>query len=96
MITTIERILGRLPALEGAKNPNIAAVVGFLFGGIGLGVYFSSFIDTILPVGLTIAFLTVSAQFGVDLNSAFMFCSAIAAVYGYFRALTSNERLGST
>jgi hypothetical protein len=46
----IAKLLQILPPLRGPKDPGVASVVGFLTGGIGLGIYFRSFIDVLVPV----------------------------------------------
>jgi uncharacterized membrane-anchored protein YitT (DUF2179 family) len=32
-------LMDNLPALQSEKNPVLAGLIGFLFGGIGLGIY---------------------------------------------------------
>ncbi|MFT6895855.1 MAG: hypothetical protein ACJA13_000252 [Paraglaciecola sp.] len=39
VIEKIFSILNKLPPVKKEKNPNLAALIGFLFGGIGLLVY---------------------------------------------------------
>lgn len=48
-------ILNKLPVLRKRKIPSLAFVIGFLFGGIGLGLYFRSFIDFLAPLALILA-----------------------------------------
>jgi hypothetical protein len=43
------RVMNPLPALRARKNPWLALVLGFLFSGIALGIYFRSWIDPIVP-----------------------------------------------
>ncbi len=76
--------------LRGERNPTAAAIIGFCFGGIGLGIYFASLIDFIIPILITIGLYAVLSQFGV-IGGAL-----IAAVWGYFRAVSSNEKLAQT
>jgi hypothetical protein len=78
---------GDMPALRGKRNPTTAAIIGLLFGGIGLGIYFASFIDFIIPLVITIGLYTVLSQIG------FIGGAVIAAVWGYFRAVDSNKKL---
>lgn len=41
----IHALLADLPPIREKKNPLVAGVLGFLFGGIGLGLYFGSWKD---------------------------------------------------
>lgn len=36
--------------IKDKKNPLIAGLIGFAFGGIGLGLYFRSFKDFLYPI----------------------------------------------
>jgi hypothetical protein len=76
-----------MPALRRKRNPTTAAIIGFCFGGIGLGIYFASFIDFLIPIVITIGMFAVLSQFGVIAGAI------VAATWGYFRAVRSNEKL---
>lgn len=80
----------QLPALKRKRNPTTAAIIGFCFGGIGLGIYFASFIDFIIPIMIAIGMLTVLSQVG------WLGGAIVAALWGYFRAVSSNEKLDHT
>ncbi len=54
-------LLDDLPPLHG-KNPLLAALIGFFFGGIGLGLYFWSWRDFVYPV---VIFLILAFMFPV-------------------------------
>jgi len=54
--------LGYLRPLHRAKSPNLAAFIGFLLGGFGLGIYFLSFIDAIIPLAITVALSIVNTE----------------------------------
>jgi hypothetical protein len=62
-------------------------VRGFLCGGLGLGIYFKSFVDFLMPLALTIA---ASVTLG---KAGWLAGSTICGTYGYYRALTSNGKL---
>jgi len=77
-------IMGKFPPVKG-KNAGIACVIGFLFGGIGLAIYFRNIIDLVFPVVVLIIF---SASLGADIG---IWGGALfAAVYGYLRVTTSE------
>ena len=80
----------RLPTLSKSKKPGVAAFVGFAFGGIGLGLYFRSFIDFLLTIvaGLLVTVATSAALGWVT-------GAVIAGVYGFYRAQDSNKRLAA-
>jgi hypothetical protein len=79
-----------LPALRRRKNPLLALVIGFVAGGIGLGVYFRSVVDAVIPIALSVAVAFYSAQ---ALDLGWMLGPGIAATYGYARVQDSNARI---
>jgi hypothetical protein len=80
-----------LPVLKDNKDPGRAAVIGFVTGGIGLSIYFRSFIDALVPV-VWLVYLAVAI--GFEQAAAFgPLPGAIASgVYGYARVQNSNAR----
>ena len=86
---TINELIEFLPPLKEKRNPTSAAIIGALTGGVGLGIYFKSFIDFLMPIGVValafVAFNEIGAIGG----------AAVAGLYGYFRATTSNNKLES-
>lgn len=79
-----------MPPLKKERNPGTAATIGFFFGGIGLGIYFASFIDFIIPIMIALGMYAVLSQFGLIAGAI------VAAMWGYFRAVSSNEKLAQT
>jgi len=77
----------KLPALAEKKDPSTAAILGFLFGPLGIGIYFKSKADFCWCLGLLIG-LTIVIP-GVGLLPGWLF----SAAYGYHRANKSNEKL---
>jgi hypothetical protein len=53
-------LIGKLPALKTRKQPFLAAIAGFCFGGLGLGLYFLSWIDFVLPVVIWVTVIILS------------------------------------
>lgn len=94
MFDWVDKILDRLNVLHAAKNENIAAAVGFLFGGIGLGIYFRSFIDVVIPI-VTFVVLTYISQTAADIATTYSWLAGaiFASLYGYARVRNSNARL---
>jgi hypothetical protein len=86
------RIADQLEPLDEIKNPFVAAACGFLFGGIGLGLYLKSFKDFLIPFALLFALAILGIPTGEALMLAIPF---IWAAYGYYRVKTSNENLGA-
>jgi hypothetical protein len=82
-------LFSKLPALRKDKSPGMAAVLGFLFGGVGLGLYLWSFIDFLFPVVIVIA-VSVAAS-SLASHSGYLIGAVIAGFYGYFRVQASNE-----
>jgi hypothetical protein len=86
-------LLGILPPLGSKKKPTLAAILGFLTGGIGLMFYFGSLPD--LFVCVVFVFILVGAipfdlvSFGLPT----LVLAFLPGIYGYVRASSSNARL---
>jgi hypothetical protein len=90
MVDYLLKQLPYLPPLRGRKNPVWALVIGFVTGGIGLGVYLRSFIDVVIPIALSAGVAFYSSQ---ALDMGWMLGPGIAAAYGYARVQDSNARI---
>jgi len=84
-----------LPPTRMQRNPVMAGIVGFLFGGIGLGLYFKSVLDFFVPVGFAIATVALTAVLSAPSGFGYLGGCMIAARWGYYRARQSNARLAS-
>lgn len=84
---TVERLFDRLPRLRMRKTPLLAALLGFLAGGIGIGIYFRSWLD------FGLVFVPAFLLTYVLPDGWWIVFSVAAAAYGYFRAFNSNRRL---
>ncbi len=84
-------IADQLPPLDDIKNPFVAAACGFLFGGIGLGLYLKSLKDFLIPFALLLAVIILGIPTGEALLLAVPF---IWAAYGFYRVKKSNSMLG--
>ncbi|MDH5180946.1 MAG: hypothetical protein OEZ39_15635 [Gammaproteobacteria bacterium] len=91
MIDKVFSLIGQLPPLSNEKNPNIAAALAFFFGFIGMIIYGMSFIDII--IGISIAILAGLSLGPVDPILGYLAGMLVAAIYSYFRVLTSNRKL---
>jgi len=89
MVDSIYQLLNKLPVLGAKKNVNWACAIGFLFGGIGLAIYFRSVVDFIIPMAIAFVVIYVAGDIGI------LGGMVLASVYGYFRTQNSNERLDS-
>jgi hypothetical protein len=87
MLDSIQKVMSNLPVLKGRKEPTLALILGLVAGGIGLALYFWSFVDLVIPVGIAIACTLLFGDAGL-LGGAI-----IAGLYGYFRTIDSNSRL---
>jgi hypothetical protein len=85
----------RMRPLRKERNPVKAAIIGFLFGGIGLGLYFKSVIDFLAPVAFAVATTAVAAATAKQTAIGFIGGCLIAARWGYYRAHQSNARLAT-
>jgi hypothetical protein len=79
MIDAIEKMMKNLPPVRG-KNAGVACIVGFIFGGIGLAIYFRNVVDLFFPVGVGIALVLVTG-----INLGWLVGAIVVALYGYYR-----------
>jgi hypothetical protein len=86
MLTGIENLMRKLPPPAKRRNENIACLIGFLFGGIGLAIYLRTVIDFVFPFSIAIALLVVYAG-----PPAWLAGAIVASLYGYFRVKFANE-----
>ncbi len=97
-MTALQAILNKhLPPLKRPKHPGLAALFGILTGGIGLAIYFRSVRD-LFPVEVA-AGLTIlgSLAAGSDpLLVASYVAPIVGGLYGFWRAQSSNRRLGAS
>jgi hypothetical protein len=85
-------VFNQLPPINRRRNPQIAALIGFLLGGIGLAIYFRSFVDFIVPVAMVVLLVAFSAGFS---ELGWFGGAILAGGYGYLRASRSNSSLES-
>jgi hypothetical protein len=95
-MTIAEAVEKHLPPLAEPKRPGLAAIIGVLFGGVGLAIYFRSLRD-LLPLEIVGTLVIVgSAIVGVPLLDVLSVAAMPAAIfggsYGYWRADSSNRR----
>jgi hypothetical protein len=93
-MSMIFTLMDKLAPLHRRKSSGLAAFLGFVLGGVGLGIYFRSFVDFLFPIGLAIAASVFwSGLANLDGGTAVLAGSIMASLYGYFRAENSNQRL---
>src|SRR5208283_1039913 len=86
----------RMRPLKKERSPVKAAIIGFIFGPIGVGLYFKSVIDFLIPELFYIATLTVLVATHKTVHGAGIIgVLTIAGRWGYYRARQSNERLAA-
>jgi hypothetical protein len=89
-IKWVARRRGPLPRRRSAAA---AAIIGLLFGGIGIGIYFRSFLDFVVCSALT---MIVSMAFVVSGSPmTLLLCMCAPALYGFHRVRTSNVKLAA-
>jgi hypothetical protein len=76
--------------LKSRKSPVVAAILAFLFGGLGLGLYLRSWRDLAagISIGLGMSALTVKA--GV---AGLLIAGLVLAAYAVLRVTRSNAEL---
>jgi len=78
-----------LPPLRARKRPWLAFVLGFLFSGIALGIYFRSWVDLVVPTAIWLALIVTPGDAG------FWAGAVIGGLWGLLRAINANERLSA-
>jgi hypothetical protein len=89
MIDIVEKVMNNLDPVSRKTNPVTAAVVGFLFGGIGLAFFFRTIADTVL-----LAIMVVLVCLDTETSLAVQF--TLMPTYAYLRSNNSNARLLQT
>lgn len=92
MAQVLIAMMDRLPVLFRVRNPGVAGLLGFCFGGIGLAIYFRSLVDLIIPVLLAILFAILFKNLAA---AGWLAGAVVAGLYGISRAVSSNRRLGA-
>lgn len=72
----------------------VALLLGFLFGGIGLAIYFWSWRDLLVGVVIGAAVVLIALAVGFEPLPSSILAGGVVGVYGRLRAIDSNERLG--
>ena len=80
----------KMQPLKVRKSPAAAAVIGFAFGGIGLGIYFGTILDFAVPFTI---FLILFIFGFTNAELALLLLPFLCAIWGYKRAAASNARL---
>lgn len=64
MLEQIARVTNPLPPVQCRKNPWLAFVLGFLFSGVALGIYFRSWIVFIVPTVIWLVLIVTPEDAG--------------------------------
>lgn len=89
MLEQIAQVMNPLPPVQSRKSPWLALVLGFFFSGVGLGIYFRSWVDFIVPTAIWLVLIVTPGDAG------FWIGAVIGGLWGLLRAVNSNERLGA-
>ena len=85
LLNEVRKDMEKAPALSERKSPLVAAIVGFFFGPIGVGIYLKSWRDFFICLAVLVILLFTVALAPIG----WLF----SAAYGGYRAYTSNENL---
>jgi TM2 domain-containing membrane protein YozV len=87
MMNLVNEFLSNLSPLKKRKSSGVASILGFLFGGIGLGIYLQSPVDFLIPIFITLVLGVVLPGIG------FLVGAVVSGLWGYFRVENSNGKL---
>jgi hypothetical protein len=76
--------------LKTRKNPVAAAILAFMFGGIGLGIYLRSWRDFGVGLAISLGLSVLSVQAGAI---GLLIVGLVLAAYAVVRVNSSNEVL---
>jgi hypothetical protein len=77
--------------LRRRRSAIVAALIGLVFGALGVGIYFRSFLDFVLCM-----LLTMVASMGYVMSGSpmtLLLCMTASSLYGFHRVRMSNLRL---
>ncbi len=84
MTDGIENLMRKLPPVPG-RNAGLASVLGFLFGGIGLAIYFRNVVDLFFPMAIAVLGTVL-----IGADAGWLAGALVAALYGYYRVILST------
>lgn len=90
IIRSAFNVADRMEPLKTRKDPTLAAICGFAFGGVGLGLYLKSWPDFLIPFGMMLVLMILSVPTGGMLSITVPF---FWAIYGFRRVKASNRAL---
>jgi hypothetical protein len=90
LYSTLTWIARRRRPIARRKSAALAAVIGLLFGAIGVGIYLRSFVDFALCIVLTMVAFVVFAFTGSAMT--LLLCMSTSALYGFHRVRMSNRQ----
>ena len=64
MLEQVARVMNPLPPARTRKKAWLAVVLGFLFSGIALGVYFRNWVDLVVPTAVWLALIVTPGDAG--------------------------------
>ena len=82
----MKALLEDLPPIKEEKNPLIAGILGLLFGGVGLGLYFQSWKDFLYPILIMIILSILIPGLGT------IAAVILTTLWGLFRACDSGSK----
>jgi hypothetical protein len=95
LIHVIKHGIEEMPPLARRKEPVLAFVAGFVLGAVGIGLYLQSFKDFAICMLAALSLLIVLAPTVVGEIFGLPLGFLLAAIYGAYRASTSNRKLAS-
>ena len=81
------KTIDSFPPLRTKMSPSLAFVLGFLFSGVGLGIYFRSRLDLIVPSIVWVILIAALEGQGLLVGAV------IGGLWGLLRTVSSNKRL---
>jgi hypothetical protein len=64
MLEQIAQVMNPLPPARTGKRPWLAFVLGFLFSGIALDIYFRSYVELVVPTAVWLALIVTPGDAG--------------------------------
>ena len=89
----VRKHLRKMKPLKQRKNPVIAFILGFLLQGIGVGLYLESWKDFFVCIGIFVLFFGILLPTVIGEELLVPVSALFCAIYGAWRANSSNRKL---
>jgi hypothetical protein len=96
LLERIKHMIDEMKPLPQRKVPGLAFLAGAVLGAVGVGLYLRSLKDCAVCFGMALVVMIILAPTVVGEIAALPLGSILAAIYGGYRATSSNRKLDAS